>query len=114
VHTNHFLRDPGRSGDRLLPEAPHTVLRLELAARRMARLADGEIDEESILEALRSHRGGAGAICCHPDQSAVFGDRWTTLATIVTDPAQGAMRVLRGGPCGHTAHDTPAAATADL
>ena len=114
VHTNHFLRDPGRAGDRLLPEAPDTVLRLELASRRMARLAEGEIDAEAILEALRSHRGGSGAICCHPAESAAFGDRWTTLATIVTDPAEGAMRVLRGGPCGHTAAAAARHVTTDL
>jgi isopenicillin-N N-acyltransferase like protein len=101
VHTNHFLADPGRTGDAMVREAPDSVLRLDHALRRTARLADGEIDAAVLLKALASHRGGSGAICCHPAAGAVFGDRWTTLATIVLDPAAGDMRVLPGGPCAH-------------
>jgi isopenicillin-N N-acyltransferase like protein len=112
VHTNHFIADPGRGGDRMVREAPDTVLRLDHAVRRMARLHEGEIDADAVLETMASHRGGAGAICCHPAPGAAFGDRWTTLATIVLEPAAGEMRVLRGGPCTHTAAGAVAAVTA--
>ncbi len=109
VHTNHFLAEPGRAGDVMVREAPDTVLRLDHARRGMARLAAGEIDRDRILEVMRSHRGGSGAICCHPAQGAVFGERWATLATITVEPAAGSMRVLRGGPCQATADSTTAA-----
>jgi isopenicillin-N N-acyltransferase-like protein len=59
---------------------------------------------------MDSHRGGSGAICCHPAAGATFGDRWTTLATIVIEPAQAEMRVLAGGPCQRAAASTTAAA----
>ena len=66
VHTNHFVADPGRSGDTMVIDGPDSVLRLDHARRAMARQREGEIDQDSILDAMRSHRGGAGAICCHP------------------------------------------------
>jgi isopenicillin-N N-acyltransferase like protein len=109
VHTNHFLTEPGRTGDVMVREAPDTVLRLDHARRGMARLVEGEIDRDLILDVMRSHRGGAGAICCHPAEGAVFGDRWVTLATITVEPATRSMRVLRGGPCQAVADSTTAA-----
>jgi isopenicillin-N N-acyltransferase-like protein len=112
VHTNHFLADPGRHGDRMVRETPDSVLRLDHAQRRMARLSEGEIDAAGVLETLTSHRGGQGAICCHPAPGAGFGDRWTTLATIVLEPAAGEMRALRGGPCAHAPSAAVATATA--
>jgi isopenicillin-N N-acyltransferase-like protein len=103
THTNHFLAEPGRSGDTMVREGPDSVLRLDHADRAMASLAADPIDEHAILGALRSHRGGPGAICCHPSESAVFGDRWQTLATVTVQPAARTMTLRRGGPCGVTA-----------
>lgn len=104
VHTNHFLAEPGRSGDTDLRLAPHTVLRLDHARRGMRRIPDGEIDQEAILGAMRSHQGGGpGGICCHPSAKAPFGDRWRTLATVIVEPADGRLTLRRNGPCGHTA-----------
>ena len=103
THTNHFLAEPGRSGDTMVREGPDSVLRLDHADRAMALLAADPIDEDAILGALRSHRGGSGAICCHPADAAVFGDRWQTLATVTVEPAENRMTLRRGGPCGVTA-----------
>jgi len=111
VRTNHFLADPGRSGDAGLVEGPDTVLRLDHAQRRMAHIPEGEIDPAAVLGAMTSHRGGSGAICRHPPRGAGFGDRWTTLATIVIEPAAGEMRVQRGGPCAHSAEVVAATST---
>jgi isopenicillin-N N-acyltransferase-like protein len=103
THTNHFLAEPGRLADTMVREAPDSVLRLDHANRAMATLTPGLIDEDAILAALRSHRGGAGAICCHPAVGAAFGDRWQTLATVTVEPAARTMTLRRGGPCGVTA-----------
>ena len=65
---------------------------------------------KDVLTAMDSHRGGSGAICCHPAAGAVFGDRWTTLATVVIEPARAEMTVLAGGPCQRAAASTTAAA----
>ena len=99
VHTNHFLAEPGRGGDRMVRESPDSILRLDHARRRLDR-REGALDEAAITEVLNSHRGGSGAICCHPDEGAAWGDRWRTLATVTVLPAAGRLRVRRGGPCG--------------
>jgi isopenicillin-N N-acyltransferase-like protein len=101
IHTNHFVAEPGRLADTMVRTGPDSVLRLDHARRAMARRREGDIHEESILDALRSHRGGAGAICCHPAPGAVFGDRWRTLATVTVEPAARRMTLRRNGPCGH-------------
>ena len=101
VHTNHFL-------ERARPQRRHdgaargptrccgsTTQRGRWRASRRARST-----RTSILDAMRSHRGGSGAICCHPDEGAVFGDRWRTLATVTVEPAERRMTLRRGGPCG--------------
>jgi isopenicillin-N N-acyltransferase like protein len=109
VHTNHFLADPGRQADTMVRESPDSLLRLDHARRRMDGLGAG-IEAEDVLAAMDSHRGGAGAICCHPAAGAAFGDRWATLATVVVEPARAEMRVLAGGPCQRAAASTTAAA----
>ena len=101
VHTNHFLAEPGRLADTMVRLGPDSVLRLDHARRAMARQELGSIGEDSILGALHSHRGGSGAICCHPAAGAAFGDRWRTLATVTVEPAARRMTLRRNGPCGH-------------
>ena len=79
IHTNHFVAEPGRLADTMVREAPDSVLRLDHARRAMSRVAEGAIDEDAILGAIRSHRGGWGAICVHPDpepRSVIAGARW--------------------------------------
>jgi hypothetical protein len=49
-------------------------------------------------------------MCCHPTPGDGLGDRWTTLATIVADPAARELTVYRGGPCQIEAASTTAAA----
>jgi isopenicillin-N N-acyltransferase-like protein len=100
VHTNHFLAEPGRLADTMVRQGPDSVLRLDHARRAMSRQVEGEIDEDSLLGALRSHRGGSGAICCHPAATAAFGDRWRTLATVTVEPAARRLTLRRNGPCG--------------
>jgi isopenicillin-N N-acyltransferase like protein len=110
VHTNHFVEQPGRAGDIGVREAPGTILRFDLARRRMAAMRPGEVTPDAVLAGMASHRGGPSAMCCHPEPGAALGDRWTTLATIVAEPAVRGLRVYRGGPCQIAAASTTAAA----
>ena len=110
VHTNHFLEEPGRSGDTGVRDGPGTILRLDLARRRMAAMRPGEVTPEAVLASMASHRGGASAMCGHPQPGDALGERWTTLATIVADPAVRELTVYRGGPCQIAAASTTAAA----
>jgi len=97
VHTNHFLSPAAVPGDREPTIGPDSLFRLEILRRRAARLAGSGEDE--LLEALGSHLGGGGAICCHPEPGAELGDRYGTLTTVVADPAGARLRFVAGGPC---------------
>lgn len=109
VHTNHFLTHPAAEGDTMVRLGPDSVLRHDLAGRRLARLEAGSIDGAALREVLTSHRGGSGAICAHPPEDAVLGEGWQTLATVTVDPARREMDVRRGGPCGQVARTAAAA-----
>ncbi len=74
VHTNHFLTHPAADGDTMVRQGPDSVLRHDLAGRRLARLEAGAIDGAALREVLTSHRGGPGAICAHPPEGAVLGE----------------------------------------
>jgi len=110
VHTNHFLEQPGGAGDTGVREGPGTILRLDLAKRRMAAMRPGEVTPQAVVASMASHRGGSSAMCCHPQPGDALGERWTTLATIVADPAVRELTVYRGGPCQIEAASTTAAA----
>jgi isopenicillin-N N-acyltransferase-like protein len=110
VHTNHFLEQPGTAGDSAVREAPGTILRLDLARRRMAAMRPGEVTAGAVLAAMASHRGGSSAMCCHAEPGAALGGRWTTLATVVAEPGVRGLVVYRDGPCQIEAASTTAAA----
>jgi isopenicillin-N N-acyltransferase like protein len=96
AHTNHFLAPPGRSGEATTDDTTRSRLR---QARAAARAPDGGLTPDGVLAAIAAHGDADASICCHPADGAVLGDRWTTLATVVIEPAPVRMRVLRGGPC---------------
>jgi hypothetical protein len=89
---------------------PDSVLRHDHLTRSLARLPEDGLDEAAVLEAMRSHRGGVGAVCCHPAEGALFGDRWVTLVTVTVEPAARSMTLRRGGPCQADHASTTAAA----
>ncbi|MBS1888643.1 MAG: peptidase C45 [Actinobacteria bacterium] len=98
VHTNHFLSPGGEAGDLEPVVGPDSLFRFELMRRRAGHLTAPAGGEE-MLAAFRSHLGGGGAVCCHPEPGAGLGDRYATLATVLVDPAAGRLRFADGGPC---------------
>ncbi len=103
VRTNHFLSARAAPAD-LEPEiGPDTFLRFDVLRRRLA--AERPSSSSDCFELLRSHYGGGGAICAHPDEDAPVGSRYATLATSVFDFGAREMTVLAGGPC---SDDAPA------
>jgi isopenicillin-N N-acyltransferase-like protein len=97
VHTNHFLAERGRAGDLEPGTAPDTLVRLDVVRRRLTAAPPERPDQ--AIDALRSHLGGAGAVCCHPAADAPLGERYATLATVTVDARDRTLAVRRGGPC---------------
>lgn len=103
LHTNHFLDPHAAAGDRERNAGPDSWVRLDVLRRAVhahVRATGGAtFTRDELLTALRSHVGGAGALCCHPDPAAPLGDRWETLVTVALDPANGTLAARAGGPC---------------
>jgi isopenicillin-N N-acyltransferase like protein len=95
LHTNHFLAPTRLSADLEPKLGPDSLFRLEVLRRSLG----GASTLEQLMQALASHIGGAGAICCHPANDAPLGGRHATLATITLEPQQLRMTVTEGGPC---------------
>ena len=104
LHTNHFLDPHAAAGDRERRIGPDSYVRMDVlrrALRAAVRRRGGEatFTRDELLDLLRSHVGGAGALCCHPAAEAPLGDRWETLVTVSLDPARGTLSARAGGPC---------------
>jgi isopenicillin-N N-acyltransferase like protein len=104
LHTNHFLDPHAAAGDRERNSGPDSWVRLDvlrrgLHAARRRRGGDATFTRDELLALLRSHVGGAGALCCHPAPGAPLGDRWETLVCVSLDPARGTLAARAGGPC---------------
>lgn len=99
VHTNHFLDPTAAVGDLEPTTAPDSLLRYDLLQDALT--GRSGLTRDDIVAAMSSHLGRGGAVCCHPEPGAEFGDRWRTLATIALDVARGTVQVRAGGPCQH-------------
>jgi isopenicillin-N N-acyltransferase-like protein len=102
LHTNHFLSEPAKWEDREPVVGPDSFIRYDVLRRRFARHP-----ASALLDAFRSHFGGPGALCAHPDPDAPLGLRYATLATILLDVEQGGMTVYERGPCAVGATGSP-------
>lgn len=98
VHTNHFLASAARPHDTEPKANPDTLLRHAYLQRKLRAL--GDVSIEKILAIMASHSGGEGAVCCHHNPHVAANEQYETLATIMLDVGAGALKVMRGGPCG--------------
>jgi isopenicillin-N N-acyltransferase like protein len=98
LHTNHFLSEVGARGERETVIGPDSFIRYDVLRRHIASNPPTSVTE--ALEAMASHVGGGGAICCHPYPDAELGDRYATLATVWLDFDDRTLAVREGGPCG--------------
>jgi isopenicillin-N N-acyltransferase like protein len=98
VHTNHFLDPRSAAGDREPVLGPDSFFRYDVVRRGLSSPVDASPD---VINILRNHLGGAGAICCHSDPEAPVGERYATLATIDVDVQNCILDVHPGGPCSH-------------
>lgn len=99
IHTNHFLADAARPFDTEPAAYPDTLVRYDLLRRRLS--GRKALNARDLLDALNSHLGSTGALCCHPDPALPETGQYATLASICLDVPGGTLRALPGGPCSH-------------
>jgi isopenicillin-N N-acyltransferase-like protein len=93
--TNHFQHETPLAAQRSEAYEPDSSQRLSLVRERLA--GGLPADEGALVDLLRSGEGQP-PLTCVPDMSLQLGERWATLATIVTDPERKTIRVLDGMP----------------
>ena len=98
IHTNHFLDAKAARGDTEWGIYPDTLVRHQVLKRRLGNRTG--LGVEQILNAMNSHLGSTGALCCHPDP-AIDADQYQTLVTVAIDVLGGTLNALAGGPCVH-------------
>jgi isopenicillin-N N-acyltransferase-like protein len=95
VRTNHFQHPV--TGERQKTELyePGSTERFALVRQRLAGALPA--DREALVDLLVTGPGEA-PVCSLPDLALPFGERWATLATVVTDPVARTLEVLDGMP----------------
>ncbi|MBO1900481.1 hypothetical protein J4H92_00785 [Leucobacter weissii] len=93
--TNHFLDPTPLAEQRTEVYEPDSSERLDLIRQRLDERRPR--DEGELVELLLSG-DGEPPLCCRPDMTKPLGDRWGTLATVITDPERRTIRLLDGMP----------------
>ena len=93
--TNHFQHAEPLMAQKSEIYEPDSTERLDLVRER---LAAGVPESSTELVRLLRSEPGQPPLTCIPDMSKEYGDRWGTLATIVTDPDVRTIRIFDGMP----------------
>lgn len=95
IRTNHFLDATPLAEQKSALYEPDSS---ERRALLVDRLGAGVPADEKALVALLESGPGEPPLTCVPDMSLAFGERWATLATVITEPEARTIRILDGMP----------------
>ncbi|MCB1273563.1 MAG: hypothetical protein KDB25_04105 [Leucobacter sp.] len=93
--TNHFQHPTPLAAQKHETYEPDSSERLALIRER---LAGGLPADTAGLVALLRSGEGEPPLTCRADMALPYGERWATLATIVTDPEARTVSILDGAP----------------
>lgn len=93
--TNHFQHETPLAGQKTELYEPDSSERLALVRER---IASGQPDATAQMVELLVSGEGQPPLTCVADMSKELGERWATLATVITDPDARAIRIFDGMP----------------
>lgn len=93
--TNHFQHEAPLAGQKSALYEPDSSERLALVRER---LAGGLPTAAAAMVELLVSDETQPPLTCVADMSKEFGERWATLATVITDPGAHTIRILDGMP----------------
>lgn len=93
--TNHFQHETPLAQQKTEVYEPDSSARLALVRER---LASGLPTDTSAMVRLLLSNADQPPLTCVPDMTLSYGERWATLATVVSDPGTRTLRVLDGMP----------------
>ena len=103
THSNHYLTESLQPGDWGYSVFPDSYLR----NHRMAELLSenrGKLNLELAKEALRDHQGHPSSICRHQNTDLPPEFRSESVASYISQPAEGLMHICLGPPCENQYH----------
>lgn len=103
VHANRFQTPELRRCERDDPadrESADDAIAREALLRERTAGGPRIPDSEGLLDLLDTAPEAVGRLSCVPDPGAGLGDRWHTLATVVTRPSQRCIEFVAGLPRG--------------
>jgi isopenicillin-N N-acyltransferase-like protein len=100
-HTNHYLAEKLRPGERLAEILPDSPLRWSAGSKLLAAPTDSSNDPLRRARALlKDHTNYPAAICRHAvEPPRAVADAWVTVASLIAQPDAGVLSVCPGNPC---------------
>lgn len=95
THSNHCLHEELQGVNKQFPELIQSYARKQ---RIDQLLAEQPHDRLAVMEMLRDHQGYPHSICRHENDDPQHG-MWTTVFSMVIEPAELRMHISRGNPC---------------
>jgi isopenicillin-N N-acyltransferase like protein len=103
THSNHYLEESLQAGDWGYSIFPDSYLRNHRMAELM-RKNQGKLTLDLAKQALRDHQGRPGSICRHQDSDLPPMFRSESVASFISQPAEGVMHICHGLPCENQYH----------
>lgn len=103
THSNHYLTESLQPGDWGYSVFPDSYLRNHRMTEIM-RKNQGKLTLELAKDALRDHQGRPGSICRHQDTDLPPEFRSESVASFISQPAEGLMHICLGPPCENHYH----------
>ncbi len=97
VHTNHCVHPELAHVNEQFPELIQSVPRLS-RAERLLEVPGGRLGLSDLESLLSDHDDYPTSICRHPNDHPGDG-HWTSVVSMILEPANGLMRLSRGNPC---------------
>lgn len=96
VHTNHFI-SPTHTADLAPTQLSDSYVRYQRLTDNLAKTEVHTVD--TIHDALTDHVGAPGSVCCHPDPRSDASKQWSSVSSVIFDPAERELLLIEGIPC---------------
>ena len=97
VHTNHCVHPELAHINEKFPELIQSTPRMSRAASLLGKHGDG-VRVEHVKSLLSDHLDYPTSICRHENDHPGDG-HWTSVVSMIVEPAHGTMHLTRGNPC---------------
>lgn len=99
VHTNHFVQAPIRGFDLAPAQMADSYVRYGRMVRNIEQHDEAPLSIEYLQSVLGDHSDAPNSVCCHPDSRSKRSAQWSTMMSIIIEPATRTFHIAEGIPC---------------